>query len=43
MGRKASPKEAVIAWLVRHEAELAVNPIILGEFEDESLLPQAGK
>jgi predicted nucleic acid-binding protein len=32
------PDEAVLAWLRRHETELAVNPIILGELEYGILL-----
>jgi predicted nucleic acid-binding protein len=30
---RVSPSPAVIDWLTRHEAELAVDPIILGELE----------
>jgi hypothetical protein len=37
------PDEAALAWLSRHETELAVNPIILGELEYGILLLPAGK
>ncbi len=40
---KPRPDEAALAWLNRHETELAVNPIILGELEHGILLLPAGK
>jgi toxin FitB len=42
-GTKPQPDNAVIAWLSRHETELAVNPIILGELEYGILLLPASK
>jgi predicted nucleic acid-binding protein len=42
-GTKPEPDDAVIAWLSRHETELAVNPIILGELEYGILLLPAGR
>jgi AbrB family looped-hinge helix DNA binding protein len=35
---KEHPSQAVVDWLARHEADLAVNPIILGEIEYGILL-----
>ncbi len=37
------PDEVVLAWLDRHETELAVNPIILGELEYGILLLPSSK
>lgn len=30
---RPSPNQAVVQWLHRHESDLAVNPIVLGELE----------
>lgn len=40
---KPEPNAKVVAWLRRHEAELAVNPIVLGEIEYGILLLPTGK
>jgi predicted nucleic acid-binding protein len=40
---KPAPDAHVVAWLRRHERDLAVNPIILGELEYGILLLPAGK
>jgi len=40
---KPTPSGRVIAWLRRHEAELVVTPIVLGELEYGILLLPAGK
>lgn len=40
---KPRPDDAVINWLSRHEIELAVNPIVLGELEYGILLLPSGK
>ena len=40
---KPAPSARVIAWLRRHEAELVVTPIVLGELEYGILLLPAGK
>ena len=40
---KPRPDQAVIAWLSENEAELAVNPIILGELQYGILLLPASK
>ena len=40
---KPSPSPKVISWLVEHEADLAVNPVILGELEYGILLLTASK
>ena len=39
---KPAPDENVIEWLRRHEADLVVNPIILGEIEYGILIMPAG-
>jgi predicted nucleic acid-binding protein len=40
---KESPSAAVVEWLRRHEAELAVDPIIVGEIRFGILLLPAGR
>lgn len=40
---KAQPSEACVAWLRRHERELAVDPVILGEVRYGILLLPKGK
>ena len=40
---KPSPSRAVVEWLRTNEAELAVNPIVLGELEYGILLLPAGR
>ena len=40
---KAAPSEACIAWLRRHEREIAVDPVILGEVRYGILLLPKGK
>lgn len=40
---KPAPEGRVVDWLRRHEPELAVNPIILGELEYGILLLPAGR
>ncbi len=40
---KPEPDERVVAWLRRHERDLAVNPIVLGELEYGILLLPAGR
>ncbi len=40
--RKA-PQPRVVAWLRRHQAELAVSPLVLGEIEYGILLLPAGR
>ena len=40
---KPAPDSRVVAWLRTHEAELAVNPIILGELEYGILLLPASR
>jgi toxin FitB len=40
---KEFPSQAVIDWLSRNETELAVNPIIVGEFEYGILLLPSGR
>lgn len=40
---KPAPSARVIAWLRRHEAELVVTPIVLGELEYGILLLPTGK
>ena len=40
---KPVPDARVVAWLRRHEHEIAVNPIILGELEYGILLLPAGR
>lgn len=40
---KQIPSEPVLDWLERHETDLAVNPIILGEVEYGILLVPAGR
>jgi len=40
---KPAPDAHVVAWLRRHEHDLAVNPIILGELEYGILLLPAGR
>ena len=40
---KPVPEERVIEWLRRHERELALSPIVLGELEYGILLLPAGK
>ncbi|HEV3137444.1 MAG TPA: PIN domain-containing protein, partial [Pirellulales bacterium] len=40
---KERPASAVVNWLGQHEADLAVNPIILGELEYGILLLPTGK
>lgn len=40
---KPDPDARVIAWLRRHEADLVVTPIVLGELEYGILLLPAGK
>jgi hypothetical protein len=40
---KPRPNDAVLEWLSRHETELAVNPIILGELEYGILLLPSSK
>lgn len=37
------PEPRVVAWLRRHEADLAVSPIVLGEIEYGILLLPAGR
>lgn len=39
---RPAPDAGVVAWLQRHEPDLAVNPIILGELEYGILLLSAG-
>ena len=39
---KSEPSEAVLAWLVRHERELVVDPLILGEIRFGILLLPEG-
>jgi predicted nucleic acid-binding protein len=40
---KPAPNARVVEWLRRHERDLAVNPIILGELEYGILLLPAGR
>ena len=40
---KRAPAPAVLTWLARHETELAVNPIIVGELEYGILVLPAGR
>jgi len=40
---KLRPKAAVIEWLRRHESELVVSPIVLGELQYGILLLPAGR
>ena len=40
---KAAPSEACLAWLRRHEREIAVDPVILGEVRYGILLLPKGK
>ena len=40
---KAEPNETCVAWLRRHERELAVDPVILGEVRYGILLLPKGK
>lgn len=40
---KAEPDPRVLEWIRRHEAEIAVDPIILGEIQFGILLLPAGK
>jgi toxin FitB len=40
---RARPDRAVVRWLTRHEREIAVDPIILGEVRFGILLQPAGK
>jgi predicted nucleic acid-binding protein len=40
---RPSPNEGVIAWLQRHEAELNVDPIIVGELQFGILLLPQGR
>jgi predicted nucleic acid-binding protein len=40
---KPAPDVRVVAWLRRHERELSVNPIVLGELEYGILLLPAGR
>ena len=40
---KPAPESRVIDWLRRHESDLTVNPIVLGEIEYGILLLPAGK
>lgn len=40
---KPKPTSAVVDWLIRHDEQLAVNPIILGELEYGILLLPAGR
>jgi hypothetical protein len=42
-GTKPHPAPKVLEWLRRHEAEFAVDPIILGEIEFSILLLQTGQ
>lgn len=40
---KAAPNERCVAWLKRHEGELAVDPVIVGEIRFGILLLPKGK
>jgi predicted nucleic acid-binding protein len=40
---KPQPNARVLAWLERHETQLAVNPIILGELQYGILLLPSGR
>lgn len=40
---KPKPAAAVVDWIIRHDQELAVNPIVLGELEYGILLLPAGR
>ncbi|MDQ3621767.1 MAG: PIN domain-containing protein [Verrucomicrobiota bacterium] len=40
---KPAPDAGVVDWLRRHERDLAVNPIIVGELESGILLLSAGR
>ncbi len=40
---KPRPAKAVVDWLVEHDENLAVNPIVLGELEYGILLLSAGR
>ncbi len=40
---RAAPEQAVVEWLRRHEADIAVDPIILGEIRFGILLLPRGK
>jgi predicted nucleic acid-binding protein len=40
---RQEPVESAVEWLVRHEGEICVNPIILGELEFGVLRLPAGK
>lgn len=40
---KAAPDRNVVEWLIRHEADLAVDPIVLGEVRFGILLLSKGK
>lgn len=40
---KDFPSQSVVNWLARHETQLAVNPIIVGELEYGILLLPAGR
>lgn len=40
---RPAPGARVVGWLRAHEAELAVNPVILGELEYGILLLPAGR
>jgi predicted nucleic acid-binding protein len=42
-GTKPQPVEAVVEWLTKHNEDLAVNPIILGELEYGILLLPPGR
>ena len=40
---KPAPTPAIMAWLRRHDAELAVSPVVLGELQYGILLLSPGK
>lgn len=40
---KPQPSPSVIDWLIKHDADLAVSPIVLGELEFGILLLAAGR
>ena len=42
-GTKPQPAAHVVAWLRKHDSDLAVNPVILGELEYGILLLPAGR
>ena len=42
-GTKAAPNANVMSWLARHESEIAIDPIILGEVRFGILLLPRGK